>query len=57
MLQVVFKAHEGAVLAMALFHVTTDSAETGPLRLITSGAASGPYKPQTPFNELINGPC
>jgi hypothetical protein len=37
-LQVVFRAHDGAVLAMQLFQVTTDAGDPGPMRLITSGA-------------------
>ena len=35
--QVVFRAHDGAVLAMQLFQVTTDTGDPGPMRLITSG--------------------
>jgi hypothetical protein len=37
--QVMWKAHDGSVLAMELFQVNQDSANPGPLRLITSGAA------------------
>ncbi len=35
--QVTFKAHDGAVLAMQLFQVNQGSPDPGPLRLITSG--------------------
>ncbi len=35
--QVSFKAHDGAVLAMQLFQVNQGSPDPGPLRLITSG--------------------